>query len=177
MTTKAISEGYTTITSCITCKDAKKEMEFLKQAFGATERFQMACPETKRVIHAEMQVGSARIMLSDKNPDMGCKSAADLGGSPVGFYLYVQDVDAAFAKATTAGAKTKMPLADMFWGDRTGTVTCPEGYDWTVASHVKDLTPEQQKEAGAKFMAEMKKKASNDPTKPMPMKMETSGKR
>lgn len=87
------------------------------------------------------------------------------------------DADAAFAKAVRAGAKTKAPLADMFWGDRAGTVTCPEGFDWTLASRVKDLTPEQQKEAGARFMAELKRKASTEPTKPMPMSMAGNGKR
>lgn len=173
--TKAIPDGYTTITGCLTCMDGKKELEFLARAFGATERFLMLCPETGRVVHAEVQVGSARLMLSDKNPAMGCRSAADLGGSPVGFYLYVADADAAFARATWAGAKVKAPMADMFWGDRAGTVTCPEGFDWTIATHVKELTPEQQKEAGARFMADMKRKAHTDPTRPMPMSLQPTG--
>jgi uncharacterized glyoxalase superfamily protein PhnB len=97
-------------------------------------------------------------MLGDENPQMGCKGPASLGGSPVSFYVYVENVDAAFKRAVDAGAKSTMPLAEMFWGDRTGQVEDPFGHKWMLAQHVKDPTPEEMKKGQAEFFAKMQKK-------------------
>ena len=104
-------------------------------------------------MHAEIQIGTARVMLSDEV--MGLRSPQSYGGSPVAFYLYVEDCDAAFKKATSAGGKPIMPVTDMFWGDRTGQFEDPFGYKWTVATHIKDMTPEEMKKAGEAWMKEM----------------------
>ena len=153
--TRAIPEGFHCITPVFTFKDACKAMEFYTRAFGAQQLFTMPGPDGKGVMHAELRIGDSIIMMGEENPQEPCKSAETMGGSPVGFYLYVENVDAAFTKVVEAGAEVRMPVEDMFWGDRVGTVQDPFGYNWMLATHVRDLTP-QEMEAGARtFFAEM----------------------
>jgi len=97
-------------------------------------------------------------MLADEMPEMGAKSPKGYGGSPVSFYVYVEDVDTAWKRAVGAGAKATMPLTDMFWGDRTGRLEDPFGHSWSLAQHVKDLTPEQMKQGQEAFMAQTQRK-------------------
>jgi PhnB protein len=149
---KPIPQGYTTVTPSITLNDAAKAIEFYKKALGATERMRMTGPDGK-IMHAEIQIGNALIMLNDEC--FGQRSPKSLGSSPASFYLYVEDSDAAFKKALAAGAKELMPLTDMFWGDRTGHFEDPFGYTWNVATHVKDVTPEEMKKGQAEFMKQM----------------------
>ena len=140
---KSIPEGYHTVTPTFVFKDSRKALEFYKKALGAVELFVMPGPGGKGVMHASVKIGNSNIMMSDEDRDMPCRSAETLGGSPVSFYLYVEDADAAFKKAVTAGASMQTPLQDAFWGDRLGTVKDPFGYAWTFATHTRDLTPEQ----------------------------------
>jgi uncharacterized glyoxalase superfamily protein PhnB len=149
---KAIPEGYHTITSTLICKDAVKAIDFYKKALGATEVMNMACAETGKIMHAELKVGDSLFFVSDENPQMGCMS------SPAALWLYVQDCDAAYNRAIAAGATVKMPLMDMFWGDRMGQVTDAYGHSWTFATHKQDLTQEQMMAGQKAFMAEMKAK-------------------
>ena len=92
-------------------------------------------------MHAEIKVGDSVIFLSDESPDMGSRSPQSLGGTASSLHLYVPDVDAAFRRAVAAGAQVRMPVADMFWGDRFGKVVDPFGHEWGMATHVEDLTP------------------------------------
>ena len=146
---KAIPEAYTALTPSITVNDAAKAIEFYKKALGATERMRMEGPD-KKIMHAEIQIGGAILMLQDEV--MGMRSAKSLGASPASFYLYVEDADAAFKKAIAAGGKQIMPVTDMFWGDRLGHFEDPFGYQWDVATHVKDVTPEEMKKGQEQFM-------------------------
>ena len=139
-------------------KDARKAIEFYKRAFGAVELVTMPGPDGKGVMHAEVRIGDSIIMIGDENPQEACKSAETMGGSPVSFYIYVENADAAFRRAIEAGAESRMPVEDMFWGDRAGTVQDPFGYSWMLATHIKDLTmPEIQQGAHA-FFSKMAKK-------------------
>jgi uncharacterized glyoxalase superfamily protein PhnB len=149
---KAIPPGYTTVTPSITVKDAPKVIEFLKKAFGAVEHMRMPGPDGK-IMHAEIQIGNAIIMMNDEV--MGSRSAQTLGGSPISFYVYFEDADAAFKKAISAGAKQTYALTDMFWGDRMGTLEDPFGHKWTIAQHIKDVTPEEMKKGQEEFMKQM----------------------
>jgi PhnB protein len=151
-TVKPIPEGYTTVTPSITLSDTPKAIEFYKKALGATERMRMAGPDGK-IVHAEIQVGNAFIMMNDEC--MGQRSAKSIGGSPVNFYLYVENVDTAFPKAIAAGGKQTAPLMDMFWGDRMGCFEDPFGIQWTIATRVKDVTPEDMKRGSDEFMKQM----------------------
>jgi PhnB protein len=96
-----------------------------------------------RIMHAEIRIGDSVVMLGDEMPETGARSPKSYGGTPVRFYVYVENVDAAWKRAVDAGAKTVMPLQDMFWGDRTGCLEDPFGHVWNLAQHVADPTPEE----------------------------------
>jgi PhnB protein len=91
-------------------------------------------------------------MLADEMPDQGGRSPKTIGGTPVSFFVYREDVDSAWKRAVDAGAKVLVPLADQFWGDRTGCLEDPFGHQWWLAQHLQDLTPDEiQKNAEAFF--------------------------
>ncbi|MGA2192845.1 MAG: VOC family protein [Nitrospirota bacterium] len=144
---KAIPEGFHSATPMLMFKDARKAIDFYKKAFGAIERYAMPGPGGKGVMHAEILIGDSIFMLGDENPQMHGVSAETMGASPVSFYIYLEDVDEAFTKALKAGAQSRMPVQDMFWGDRAGTVQDPFGYSWSLATHKKDLTAKELEEA------------------------------
>lgn len=146
---KPIPEGYHTLTPYLIVHDAARAIEFYKQAFGATEMFRMDGPDG-RVGHAEMRIGDSQIMLADEHPEMNARSPQTMGGSPVSFMLYVEDVDGMVAQALAAGATLKRPIADQFYGDRTGGVEDPFGHNWYIATHVEDVAPDElQRRAAA----------------------------
>ena len=142
MAVKPIPDGYHTVTPYLIVHDAAKALDFYKKALGARELFRMAVPDG-RVGHAEMQVGNSRFMLADECPEMGAKSATTLGGTPVSVYLYVEDADASFDRAVTAGATVVHPMKDQFYGDRSGTVADPFGLQWHIATHKEDVAPDE----------------------------------
>jgi PhnB protein len=147
---------YHTVTPNMIVRDAARAIDFYKKAFGATETVRMP-GRGGRIMHAEIRIGDSIVMLADEMPEMHAKSPQALGGSPVSFYVYVDDVDAAWKRAVDAGAKPVMPLSDMFWGDRTGALEDPSGHRWSLAQHMKDLTPEQIKQGQEAFLAEISK--------------------
>jgi len=144
MATKAIPEGYSTATPYLIIKGAAEAIEFYKRAFGATEMLRMADPQG-RVGHAEFRIGDSVIMLADEHPAMGYRGPRALGGSSVSILLYLDDVDTVFERAVKAGAKALRPVADQFYGDRSGTLEDPFGHVWTIATHVEDVPPEELK--------------------------------
>jgi len=153
--TKAIPEGFQSVTPMLVFSDARKAIEFYKQAFGAMERYAMPGPDGKGVMHAELLIGDSIIMMGEENPNEPCKSAETAGGSPVSFYIYLENADEAFRRALEAGAESRMPVQDMFWGDRVGTVQDPFGYSWSLATHTKDLTSQEIQEGAQAFFAKM----------------------
>lgn len=142
MATKPIPDGYRTATPYLIIKGAADAIEFYKRAFGATELLRMADPQG-RVGHAEIKIGDSVIMLADEHPAMGYRGPRSLGGSSVSILLYLEDVDGVFERAVKAGAKAQRPVADQFYGDRSGTLEDPFGHVWTVATHVEDVSPEE----------------------------------
>ena len=145
---KAIPEGYYAVTPYLIVNDGARAIEFYKKAFGATELFRMAGPDGK-IGHAEIKIGDSPIMLADEVPAMGHRSPHSLGGSPVSILLYVEDVDAVFDQAVAAGAKVARPVADQFYGDRTGGIEDPFGYRWFIATHKEDLTMDEVRRRAA----------------------------
>ena len=145
---KPIPEGYHTATPYLIVKDAARAIEFYKKAFGATELMRM--PGTGgKIGHAEIKIGDSPIMLADEVPGMGFRSPESLGGSPISILLYVEDVDVVFSEALAAGAKVQRPVADEFYGDRTGGVTDPFGHVWYIATHKEDVSPEEMTKRAA----------------------------
>ena len=156
---KSIPEGYHSVTPSLTLKDSKKALEFYKKAFGAKVLDVMPSPDGARTMHATIKIGGSILMMGDEMPDPNCgRSAESLGSSPVSLYLYVENVDQAFKQALAAGATETMPVADMFWGDRCGSLKDPFGYSWMIATHKQDLTPDQIKKGAEAFFAAMAKK-------------------
>jgi uncharacterized glyoxalase superfamily protein PhnB len=156
--TKAIPEGFHSVTPMFMFKDTRKALEFYTRAFGAQELYAMPGPDGKGVMHAELRIGDSIIMMGDEHPQEPCKSAETMGGSPISLYLYVENVDAAFRRALEAGAESRMSVQDMFWGDRVGTVRDPFGYSWMLATHIKDLTSQEIAEGARAAFAQMAKK-------------------
>ncbi|MRW87957.1 VOC family protein [Pseudoduganella sp. FT26W] len=126
----------------LVCEGAADAIEFYKKAFNAEEMMRMP-GEDGRIMHAALKIGDSTLMLADAFPEYGGKGPKALNGSPVTLHMYSPDVDAAFQQAVDAGATVRMPVADMFWGDRYGQVTDPFGHHWSIATHIKDMTPEE----------------------------------
>jgi len=151
---KPIPSGFHTLTPHLVVKGASKAIEFYKKAFGAQEIGRMSGPDGKSILHADLKIGDSHVFLVDEMPEMGCRGPESTGGTPVTIHMYVEDVDAAFGKAVAAGATVRMPLADMFWGDRYGVLTDPFGHAWSLASHKEDLTPEEIRKGAQSACAE-----------------------
>jgi PhnB protein len=139
---KAQPDQYHTVTPYLTVKGGAAAIDFYKKALGATEIFRMAQPDG-RLGHAEIKIGDSCVMLSDEFPEMGVVSPTTVGNTPVALLVYVDDADKTFATAVSMGATVNKPMADQFYGDRSGTVIDPFGHKWTVATHKEDVSPEE----------------------------------
>lgn len=149
---EAIPAGREGLIPHLVCDGCTEAIEFYKQAFGAEEMGIVSAPDGKRVMHAAIQIDGRPVFLADDFPEYcegKSQSPHTLGGTPVTIHRYVPDCDAAVKRAADAGATVKMPPMDMFWGDRYAVVIDPFGHSWSLATHVRDLTPEEI-EAGMK---------------------------
>jgi uncharacterized glyoxalase superfamily protein PhnB len=148
--------GMHTVTPQLTLRESARAIDFYKQAFGAQELMRMPTPDGRGVWHAELRIGDSVIFISDEMPQ-GPTAAPSATHKATGvIQLYVPDCDAVFQSAVQAGARVSMPLADMFWGDRYGTVVDPFGQVWGIATHVKDLSPEEMRRGAEEFAARMR---------------------
>jgi len=145
---RTVPEGFHTVTPQLTLDNAAEAIEWYKKALGADEVARALGPDGK-IMHAELRIGDSRIMLNDAV--MGNKGPKALGGSPASLWVYVDDCDTLFNRATKGGAQVRMPLGDQFWGDRCGTVIDPHGYQWTIATHKEDLTRDEIEKRQAEF--------------------------
>lgn len=138
--------GSQTITPHLVCRGAADALAFYKKAFGAEEMMRLPGPNGK-LMHAAIQIRGATVMLVDEMPEHGALSPKSLKGTPVTIHLNVDDVDAFVSRAVKSGATVKMPVADMFWGDRYGIIEDPFGHRWSVATHVRRVSLDEMKEA------------------------------
>jgi PhnB protein len=146
----AIPAGHHTVTPHLVLDNAAQALEWYKKALGAEEVARHVGPDGK-IMHAEIRIGNSLIMLND--PMGGGKGPKAIGGSPASLWLYVEDCDALYKRAVSAGGQALGPMgqmADQFWGDRCGTITDPHGYSWTIATHKEDLSNQEleQRQAG-----------------------------
>ena len=139
---EAVPAAYRGVTSYLILRNAAQALAFYQKAFGAEQALRLDGPDGK-VAHAELRIAGGVVMLSEENLPMGYKSAHTLGGSPIHLMFYVPDVDQAFARALAAGAREERPVKDQFYGDRSGTLSDPFGIQWTIATHVEDVSPEE----------------------------------
>ena len=152
----------TTLTPHLVCRDAAGAIEFYKKAFGADVMRVVRVPGGG-VMHAALLVREAMFFLCDECPRFGSRSPLDLGGTPVTLHLHVSDCDAVFGQAVAAGCTVRMPLQDMFWGDRYGVLSDPYGHTWSVATTVREVTTEEMQEGAAACAAAMNNKAEGCP--------------
>jgi uncharacterized glyoxalase superfamily protein PhnB len=150
--TKAIPDGMHSITPHLVCAGAADAIEFYKKAFAAEEVMRLPGPDGK-LMHAMIRIAGSPVMLVDESPTWGIVGPKTLKGSPVTIHVFVADVDVFVARAVAAGAKITMAVADMFWGDRYGKLEDPFGHHWSVATHLRDVTPEEIGEAMRKLSA------------------------
>jgi len=148
---KAIPAGMHTVTPSITVDGCAEAIETWKKAFGAEEVARAPDPTGKKIWHAALRIGDSTIFTSDAAPEMGNQPWKTR------LWLYFDNVDSAFKRATAAGLTVTMPPADMFWGDRMGVVNDRWGNQWTLAQHVKDMTPAEMQKAQADFVAQQAK--------------------
>ncbi len=139
---QAIPTGYTGVTAYLIVRNAARALDFYQKAFGATEVLRLPGPDDT-IGHAEIRIGDGHVMLADENVAMGHRGPETLGGSPVSLMFYVPDVDVRLAQALAAGATIKYPIKDQFYGDRSGSVTDPFGFVWTIATHTEDVAPDE----------------------------------
>ena len=145
MAVSPVPEGYHTVTAYLVVDDAARALTFYAEAFGAVELFRlpMVRDGKERIGHAETRIGDTVLMLSDEWPDMNALSPNSRGGATSSFMIYVEDADAAYARAVKAGARADRPVKQEFWGDRIGSVVDPFGHKWSLSTHVEDVAPEE----------------------------------
>ena len=141
MSVSPIPEGYHSVTPYLLVDGAAEAILFYERALGAKEVLRM--PMGDRIAHAEVKIGDSYVMLSEEWPDMGLLGPKSRGGATSSLMIYLQDVDAAFARALEAGGIEERPPEDQFWGDRMGTFVDPFGHRWTLATHVEEVSPEE----------------------------------
>ncbi|HVF65708.1 MAG TPA: VOC family protein [Casimicrobiaceae bacterium] len=156
MAVNPIPAGYAGVTPYLIIRDADRALEFYKNVFGAKEALRLDYPDGK-IAHAELKIGEGYVMLSEETTEGGYRGPLSFGGTPVSLLVYVNDVDAVFDKAIAAGAENKRPVADQFYGDRSGTIVDPFGHVWTIATHTKDMSPDAMQKAMEQTMQEEQK--------------------
>lgn len=149
---QAIPAGYSGVTAYLIIRNAAGALEFYAKAFGGTEVLRLPGPNGS-IAHAEIRIGDGHVMLADENVAIGHRGPEALGGSPVSLMFYVDDVDARVARAVAAGATVKVPVKDQFYGDRSGSVSDPFGYVWTIATHTEDVRPDEMAQRMAAMMS------------------------
>lgn len=147
-----IPEGMHTVTPQLICAGAAEAIEFYQKAFDAVEVGRTPGPDGK-LLHAMIRIGDSAIMLVDEFPEWGSFGPNTPAGAPVNIHLYVEDVDALVERAVMAGATITMPPQDMFWGDRYAQLKDPFGHHWSVATHIRNVSPEEMKEGTRKACA------------------------
>ncbi|NNE90376.1 MAG: VOC family protein [Verrucomicrobiales bacterium] len=155
MSVKPIPDEYHSVTPYIFVRGAAKAIEWYGTAFDAKEICRMPFPDGEKLMHAEIEIGDSRVMLTDENPDFGVTGPETLGGCSANFLIYVENVDEKFEQAIAAGAEEVRPVTDQFYGDRSGCLRDPFGHVWTLSTHVEDMTEEELEKRAEKIGKEM----------------------
>ena len=152
---KPIPEGFHALTPYLIVRGCAEAIEFYQRAFGAKEHYRFPGPDGKKIAHAELKIGDSIFMMADEAPHFNSLSPHTLKGTPVGFVIYVKDADKAFHRAVNAGATVKQPLEDKFYGERAGTVEDPFGHNWTLMTHIEDVSMREMQKRMADFCTKM----------------------
>ena len=158
-----IPQGMHTVTPNLVIRNCAQAIEFYKRALGAQEVARFPSPDGKSIWHAELRVGDSVFFVNDEMPGMTNAAPSADRPAPITMWLYVKDCDGAYRRAVDSGATSKMEPKDQFWGDRTASVADPYGYNWSFATHVKDMTQEEMRRAGEEFARKMGSGAGTSP--------------
>lgn len=150
---KPVPDGYHSVTPYLVVDGAAAAIAFYEKAFGATVALRMEAPGG-RIGHAELVIGTSRVMLADEHPEIGARGPRAIGGSPVSLMLYIADVDAVVRRAVASGAKLQRPVEDKLYGDRMGSIVDPFGHVWHVATHMEDVAPDELERRAAAMAKE-----------------------
>jgi PhnB protein len=142
MSVKPIPDGYSAVTPYLIANGAAEALDFYQEAFGASVVMRHEGPGGK-IMHAEFQIGDSKLMIGEACPEMGVVAPQSNGGTSLFLYVYVDDVDATFARALEAGAKELRPVVDQFYGDRSGQLVDPFGHVWSIATHKEDVSADE----------------------------------
>jgi len=153
-----IPPGYHTLVPHLVVRNAKDAIDFYKKAFGAEERRRLLTP-TGQILHAELQIGDARLFLAEEMPMGGCKSPQSLSGTSITLHVWSENAGATIERAVRAGATVTLPPMDAFWGDRYGRLKDPFGHEWSVGTHQRDMTSDEMAKAAQDACAKMAAKA------------------
>ena len=148
MPANPIPQGHHTVTPYLTVRGAGKVIDFLKEAFDAKNMAEPFKGPDGKIVHAEIKIGDSPVMLSEESEMMKA--------TPSALYLYVPDVDKVYRQAIKAGGKSTMEPKDMFYGDRSGSVTDPSGNSWTIATHKEDVPPQEMAKRAEAFFKQQK---------------------
>ncbi len=159
--TKPIPQGMHTLTPNLVVRDCAKAVEFYKRAFGAEEKNRFTAPDGKSIWHTELRIGDSVFFMNDEMPGMTSGAPTADRPAPVTMWLYVPDCDASYRRAVDAGATSARPPEDAFWGDRCASVKDPYGYNWSFATHQKDMTKEEMRRAGEEFAHRMQQQGQH----------------
>jgi PhnB protein len=146
------ASDYGTVAVSLVVRDAKAAVDFYKKVFGAVHLYTLTMPNGG-VAHAEFKIGDTIIMIADENPEWGNKSPQTLGGSPAVLNVMVDDPDATVAKAEAAGGRVLVPVADQFYGYRSGRIQDPAGHLWIVSKLIEEVSPDEMQKRMDLMMA------------------------
>jgi PhnB protein len=150
---QAIPKGFHTVTPSLVVAEAAKAIDFYKKALGAEEVMRFPGPDG-RIMYAELHIGDSPIQLSDEMPEQEVKGPKSYGGTPVSFFVYTENVDAAWKRAVDAGGKSIVPLDNQFWGDRAGCFEDPAGHRWWLSQRIKDMTVDELRKSAEEFFSQ-----------------------
>ena len=143
-------DEYHSVTPSLVARNAAAALDFYKKAFDAQEIYRLGTPDGK-ILHAEIQIGDSRIMISDEFPEWQSFAPQSIGGTAATLLIYVDDVDAAYKQALGAGASTMSEPCDQFWGDRMAGLIDPYGHRWSIATHIENVTPDEISRRAERF--------------------------
>jgi PhnB protein len=140
------------LTPYLTVRDIPTAMDFYEKMFGF-EKHETIPGEDGRIVHGSMKYHDSVVVMFGIEGAFGEKSkspATSRTESPVGLYVYCDDVDALYTCAKEGGAEIISEPKDMFWGDRIVQFRDPDGYRWTFARNVADFDASKQPECSEK---------------------------
>ena len=154
MAVDRVPQNYPQLTPYLAVDGADAAMAFYCDVIGFTRRGDVMRAPDGRVGHAELELGNSLLMIADEWPEVGNLGPGTIGGSPVMLSVYVEDVDAVFAKAIAAGATSLREPEDQFYGDRMSSILDPWGHRWSIASHIEDVDEEEMARRATEALAE-----------------------